>query len=307
MSFSRRGWTFVLAAKMLIAGATMAEASNGACSERPPSRKFSDKKLYLAYPREVDESLLLAGLLEQASEAFGAQSAATVALFAMGGLPSLHGKAIATATQAFGAPAVEEALSRHKDELSMLAESLWNAKAKDIGLRMSQGYFDERQNDQQRHALGMAPGSLVDNASEDKGSICLKWLSTHPIFLGELAKKAFLGDPVAWRMATENKALGIINIASWGLDLNFAGPDGKRPIEVALDKGRALVFRALLDAGADASTKGAKARKSPISRSARMLRSGTGPKLLAAAERAEMESAAPMPTPEAAKPKPRRL
>lgn len=307
LGMSRRGWRFASVAKMLMAGSTLAEASRALGSEQAAARKISDEKLCLAYPRDVDESLLLAGMLRQIKESFDAESAATVALFAMGSLPSVHGGAVEAAIKIFGQAAVKEAARRHKDELLMLAENLWNNKSGDIGLRMSWGHFDERQKSQNRTELGMAPGSLADSASVDNGFQSLKWLDSRPKFLAEMAKEAFSGEPIAWQMADENKALGILNIASWGLDVDLAGPDGKRPIEVAVGKGRALVFRALLDAGADASTKGAKARKSPIERSGRMLRSGVGPKLLAAAERAEMESVAPEPKAEAPKAKPRRL
>lgn len=307
LEFSHRGWRFASVAKMLMGGSTLAEASIAHCDEAAAARKISDKQLCLAYPRDVDDALLLSGMLEQIKEACDAESAATVALFTMGALPKLHGGALAAATQAFGPAAAREAVRRHKDELVMFAENLWNSKSQDIGLRMPVGYFEERLKRQNRMDLGMAPGSLADSASVDNGHQSLKWLGTRDSFLGELAKEAFSGEPIAWQMATENKALGILNVASWGVDVNLAGPDGKRPIEVAVDKGRALVFRGLLDAGANASTKGAKARKSPIERSGRMLRSGVGPKLLAAAEKAEMESCAPEPAAEITKAKPRRL
>lgn len=108
------------------------------------------------------------------------------------------------------------------------------------------------------------------------------------------------------RMAAENEARAVHNLSTWGADMELPGPDGKRPIELAVSKSRALVFRALLAAGADASTKGPKSRKSPIERSKRLLHSGLGEKLLAQAERAEIMAvaqASPAPAPDQEPPK----
>lgn len=106
----------------------------------------------------------------------------------------------------------------------------------------------------------------------------------------DLAKSLSGGASLAWKAAVENKPQAVVGLALWGQDLDSAGPDGLRPVDIATRQGRALLYRALALGGADCETKGRGSRKSPAELGKKLLREDLGSDLLSAAERAEIAS-----------------
>jgi hypothetical protein len=106
----------------------------------------------------------------------------------------------------------------------------------------------------------------------------------------DLAKRVGGEGSLAWKASVANKPEAVVGLSLWGEDLDAAGPDGLRPVDVATRMGRALLYRALALAGADCETKGRGSRKTPAELGKKLLRDDLGADLLSAAERAEIAS-----------------
>lgn len=138
--------------------------------------------------------------------------------------------------------------------------------------------------------FALAPGHALDGQLD-------RW-AVNDVFkaLGPLAKLGLVGlaeepGPLAWALSTQNKPAEILGLAMWGYGVDEHGPDGLRPIDIAVKKGRSLLFRALIAAGADASTKAPRSKKAPIDLGRKMLRDDLEPGLLARAERESIRAA----------------
>jgi hypothetical protein len=131
---------------------------------------------------------------------------------------------------------------------------------------------------------GLAHGILLSLPASELGS----WAKAETLGAVEpWVKKGLLSksEPVVWAMAQENNVAGVLGLSMWGFGLDAAGPDGLRPVDIAVRKGRALLFRALVWSGADVSSKAPRARKTPIELGEKLLREDLGADLLAMAER----------------------
>lgn len=287
-------------------GADFSKALLGVMSGRPLMDVFEeshtkrgrwassrDLALSRAYPRHASPEALLATALAQLGDAHEPATAATIGIFAMASIPDLHGAMVAKAADAFGEAAALEAARRFGSLLVFFAKNSRQANADGQRMRTLWTEVYPGNNPHKNFAALSAPALLADHSLADGQDFVSRWQVRRDGFFAGLAPAAFKNEPIIWRMAAENEARAVHNLSAWGADMELPGPDGKRPIELAVNKSRALVFRALLAAGADASTKGPKSRKSPIERSKRLLHSGLGEKLLAQAERAEIMAVAP--------------
>ena len=247
-----------------------------------------DLALSRAYPRHASPEALLATALAQLGDAHEPATAATIGIFAMSSIPDLHGAMVAKAAEAFGEAAALEAARRFGSLLVFFSKFSRQANADGQRMRILWADCYPGNNPHKNFAALSAPALLADHSLAAGQDFVSCWQVRRDGFFSGLVPAAFKNEPIIWRMAAENEARAVHNLSTWGADMELPGPDGKRPIELAVSKSRALVFRALLSAGADASTKGPKSRKSPIERSKRFLHPGVGDKLLAQAERAEI-------------------
>ena len=289
---SRMGADFSKALLGIMSGRSIMEVFDERISKRRRWTSARDLALSRDYPRNANREELLATALAQLGEAHEPATAATIGLFAMGSIPDLHGNMIAKAAQAFGEAAAFEAAQRFGGMLVFFARYWRQPNADGRSMPMSWDYFNPKSNPERNLAAISAPALLADHSVAAGHELASRAHTRRGSLFAGLAPAAFKDDPIIWRMADENDARAVRNFAAWGADMERPGPDGKRPIELAVGKNRALVFRALLEAGADAWTKGPKSRKSPIERSKRLLRPGLGEKLLAQAERAEIMAVA---------------
>lgn len=99
------------------------------------------------------------------------------------------------------------------------------------------------------------------------------------------------GEALCWELANQNDWRSILTLGEAGLlDLERKGPDGKTAAQLAVGKGRALVYRSLLALGADVTSRAPKARKSAAQRGARLMRKDMSERLVAAQEKAELHA-----------------
>lgn len=264
---------------------------------------MGDLALSRAYPKDVNPEAFIKKVLAQLGEAHAPATAATLAIFAMAGNQQWHGQLVEMAASAFSCEAAAKAAERFGALICRLAELSTPDNERGLGLHKLEKGVDEAQRIMKQMLTKnmeafIAPALLVDNFVIAGRFFSQRWRREWAGMCAALTPSAFLHEPIIWRMAKKNNARAVLNLASWGASVERPGRDGKRAIEVAVEKKRADVFRAALWAGADVWTTGSSRGKSPLDRAQGLLRCDLEHELLAKAERGAMMASA---TPEAGK------
>lgn len=288
-----------------------------AIPRRPPFSQWRN-----GFPKE---------LCQQLSRALPPQQAAQAALLCLWPVPQSSSDALAYVRQTFGDQATDQACA------SLAPLLLQRARLR--GLSLAASTVEAGSNQRSEFALSSSRAnqnisraefgswfidplfSLMKSKGVDVDPLAADFISRHDASMAQTFQVAFASKPCAWDLATANDYHAILGASFWGLDVDLPGPDGKRPIDIAVKSGRRLLFRSLILAGADATTKAAGSRKPPIELGKHLLRDDLTPSLLAKAERSMIDASLtphhpthtiPAPTQtldlaQEVKPKPRRL